>query len=827
MNTFELDEKTLISIKNIFVDLLKKTNISDEEKNDKIYNITNIFNKIIENQENFKLTKDNIKYLSENLLKLRQYISSKQKIGNINNLVRDDATLQQIKNIEIFLKSFNNYKAMKSLVPRDYKDEYNKIESFKRAVSFTTKRLGLTLDDGVNRFIFKNQDYLRFFDKDFLLYKGYFSNEDEYNNYIDKIYKKNNDKKDSETNKKTINESEIGTNTIVTLFDDKKNKIIMNCRIKNQITYQGTPYYILEYKRNKNAGKNIESRLSNAFKSGLKSTLGMTNDKEILKSIEWEDEKPRNEDEIKTIYLEFEYPIPANLVKKVPIKLEDKFYRLNDEMFIPFENPNFFAVFHILKYSFKKALNVGRINKLYYILKTFKDKLKSSEDYYNYYKKKELPVIEMELKDNNDFGKNIKDAEKVDKNASDLILGKFYNTLESEKGKEVDDDNEYNNSAISSDTMIGGKKTKKNKQTNRKTRKNEQSGGLSTSMTKGGRIKVIIDKITKYIFTQNLKSKIDDSKLNSSMLGYIIEEQRNFLKAAIYYFGKNIKLEDITYEKYDIEEINKYINGENLKEYNTLELIEILSQKVWPERQYGDDITDDFEKTRQRLKEGFDKKKEIVKNINIKENISKASTFLKEGINEIYKKKIALNNKESDNNNNNNKSNQNKEIVKNKNIKENISKASTFLKEGINEIDKNSKNNLDKLLSMAFKNNIKLNRIFDIAFRKMVDRKIDELFIEKPSSSSNQVPYEIYIKQVVKFYSAILFSSVSASHFTCSTALNITAGVLSNPLAFLGASIPGLPVLPPFLKTLTSANTPQCYVSSMLFLYIVFRMWRL
>ena len=652
------------------------------------------------------------------------------------------------------------------MIPQDYKDDFSNLESLKRGVSFTTKRLGLTLDSGVDRLIFKNQDYLKFFDKKFLFHEGYFSTENEYNNAISK--KNNNDKKQKNQ------EIEVGSDSIAIL--NKKQNIKFYSRIKDVLQYDNSKYYLLEYKKKKPNTKTITDKL----KSGFNTFTGNNSEKEIKKSIEWRDTKNANSSEIKSIYADFEYPIPAKFVEIDPMTVKDKFYKLNDEIFIPFENPDFFVVFHILKYCFKKALNLGRVNKLYYILKTFKNKLKSSEDYYNYYKKKELPVIETELINNKEIGKNVDDANNLLRTNEELT-----NTVikaivkEAETHDEKDEGSNNNNN-------VGGKKTKKNKQTNRKTKKNIQYGGLSVSGTIKGDINVIIDKLSKYIFTQNLKSQQKDEELKGTMLEYIIEEQQLFIKAAIYYFDIDIKLEDITYEKYDNNAIEKYITDNNYINKGTYDLIRILADKIWPKRQHGGDTTDNAKIVIEKIKKGIDKNKEFIKNAKIKdvaENViddfNKKRQRLKEGIDK------------------------NKEIVK-----DTVSKAKTFLKEASNAV---------------FANNVILNRIFDIAFRKMVDRRINKLFIS--SSSSNQVPSEIDIKQVVKFYSAILFSCATASHFTCTTALNTTAMVLTNPLAFLGASIPGLPVLPPFLKMLVSANTPQCNVSCMLFTYVAFRMW--
>jgi len=125
------------------------------------------------------------------------------------------ATDAEITNIELFFKNYDRYHDTKKLIPQDYKDDFSSLESLKRGVSFTTKRLGLTLDSGVDRLIFKNQDYLKFFDKKFLFDEGYFSTENEYNNAM-------NPSKRNKINKSLNIES--GTNTIATLFDDKKTK---------------------------------------------------------------------------------------------------------------------------------------------------------------------------------------------------------------------------------------------------------------------------------------------------------------------------------------------------------------------------------------------------------------------------------------------------------------------------------------------------------------------------------------------------------------------------------------------------------------------------
>jgi len=693
------------------------------------------------------------------------------------------ATDAEITNIELFFKNYDRYHDTKKLIPQDYKDDFSSLESLKRGVSFTTKRLGLTLDSGVDRLIFKNQDYLKFFDKKFLFDEGYFSTENEYNNAM-------NPSKRNKINKSLNIES--GTNTIATLFDDKKTKknIKLYSRIKDVLQYDNSKYYLLEYKKKKTNTKTILDKV----KSGFNTFTGNSSEKEINKSIEWRDTKKNtNPDEIISIYADFKYPIPAKLVEIDPMS-KDKFFKLNDQIFIPFkeENKNIFVVFHILKYCFKKALNYGRINKLFYILKTLKNEFVNHKEYYDYYKNNTLPkkLENLKASDNNldnDTLKNIEksrqivpsDVEKIT-NEIEKLADKDRKEDENEIKNAAEDNLDNNANAKQENVKVGGKKTKKNEKINRKTKKNIQYGGVSISGTVKGDINVIIDKLSKYIFTENLKSNHVDIELKDTMLEYIIEEQQLFINAAIYYFGIDIELKDITYENYNLDVIDTYINENNYKNKDTYDLIKILADKIWPKRvhQNGGDINDEItgsdfrDYIKDKSREGFEKTKEGIDYIKDKSREGFEKT--KEGIDYIKDKS----------------------------------------REGFNEASRSVANKIDSVSNLVFANNVKLNRIFDIAFRKMIDRRIEKLFTTSSNSSNEEE-----LSTLSSFYSAIKFSTILSAHFTCSTALNITAGILSNPL-----SITGLPILPPFIKGLTSANTPQCYISMMLCAYAMFRM---
>ena len=69
--------------------------------------------------------------------------------------------------------------------PVDYLDEFSTRAMASRAASFLTQRMGITMSDGVDRLIFKNQDFVQFFDPKYLFNKGYFGSVEEYKNLMD------------------------------------------------------------------------------------------------------------------------------------------------------------------------------------------------------------------------------------------------------------------------------------------------------------------------------------------------------------------------------------------------------------------------------------------------------------------------------------------------------------------------------------------------------------------------------------------------------------------------------------------------------------------
>jgi hypothetical protein len=108
-------------------------------------------------------------------------------------------------------------------------------------------------------------------------------------------------------------------------------------------------------------------------------------------------------------------------------------------------------------------------------------------------------------------------------------------------------------------------------------------------------------------------------------------------------------------------------------------------------------------------------------------------------------------------------------------------------------------------------NNRILDKIFDYSYKRMVYYRIKEMHGEANSQVDNQF--------IGRFYVKIYYSIIMSAHFTCTTAVNVTLGVLSNPLASFGIVIPVN--LPPIAKTLTQANTPQCYISSLFATYMI------
>ena len=99
-----------------------------------------------------------------------------------------DASPEQKKLLTIFRTKFKNNDASGNKFPTDYLDE-EKI--WQEKIDFVTKRAGLSLtsDNMVDRFIFKNQDYLDSFNINYLVRQGYLGTEDEYEKLLKNVGK--------------------------------------------------------------------------------------------------------------------------------------------------------------------------------------------------------------------------------------------------------------------------------------------------------------------------------------------------------------------------------------------------------------------------------------------------------------------------------------------------------------------------------------------------------------------------------------------------------------------------------------------------------------
>jgi hypothetical protein len=421
-------------------------------------------------------------------------------------------------------------------------------------------------------------------------------------------------------------------------------------------------------------------------------------------------------------YKLFPYPIPEDLVKKNMSTSIGDFYKLNEEINIPFKNPKMFTVFHILKYTVKKAFSVGRMKQLYSILKSMKYALNSNKDILSAFRKNKPPKeLEKIIKENSvdetvnkEIGKMITDIEKKEDGSPSTNRTQDYlpKTQRMPGGLMKGSD----------DLRVPHNKTVKR-------------GGLASSITEKGRIEVIIDKLRKYIYCKNLshaKEYVDLLHIGSSLLNgktfpggklpddhllkYAEIEQRRFLMLGILYYKKN-------------STVNIFPKG-----WKTL-LDSKVIRSSFPYFDFNDE-----------------RKNKQITNEMIDSQINTATTY---------------------------------EMVK--------ILADLALKNG------NTGNNRI------------LDKIFDYSYKRMVYYRIKEMHGEANSQVDKQF--------IGRFYVKIYYSIIMSAHFTCTTAVNVTLGVLSNPLASFGIVIPVN--LPPIAKTLTQANTPQCYISSLFATYMI------
>jgi hypothetical protein len=689
-------------------------------------------------------------------------------------------------------------------IPSDYQNDDSVGEVAKRTASFVSQRAGLSLADGVDRLIFKNQDYLELFSKEYLFNKGYYGSTEEYKNLLKSGV--------SSTFLNSRNNSPImypGTRVNVKIPGFLNSNMVARL-VKKTVDGEGKFSYIVEYKK-----KIDQKSWSNLVSSSAKNLTGMTElyqlenpvKEMILKSdgptlpfsnIELNDTKEccpcsketpssggdatppdvpviqnpiideQEQPMLETIiepqtqindatnsnpyYKQHPCPIPAELVTKNMSSAVPLFYKLNEEFNIPFENPDMFIVFHMLKYQFKKTLNLARINLLYHILNSFGKAMRQNEAYYSTLKGLSYP-------EDPELQQNLKAAETT---PSDKIA-KFTTETDKQLAKEKADDDKETEVATPVQAQNAGKKrTTKSKRYRKNKTKKITKGGLHFSGTVDGDVGVINDKISKYIFGKNLRTpEWRDKPFNDKHpLKYVEEEQKMFLALAILYYKNMTNAEQK--QKYDeifmdLNPFSNYLdesqNKDLTNDINTelvnhegktpYQMVLILADLVWPNRnhQVG------------QLGGLFN-----IPNMGIRKSLNTKIQYVGESI---------------------------------------------------------------------AKNNMFLNKIFDYAFKRMVFYRLKTLFVPitvtaETKTLTREQKNSLY--ETVNFYRKIKFSTISSSHFTCTTASNVALGVISNP--FAGAMGYGAAVtnLPHALHTVAQLNTPQCYIATLLCAYVLFFM---
>jgi hypothetical protein len=678
---------------------------------------------------------------------------------------------------------------VKITLPTDYNNEFSAGEMAKRTASFVSQRSGLSLADGVDRLIFKNQDYLEFFDKTNLFDKGYYGSVEEYKNLL-----KSSASSTYLNSKNNSPEIYVGTRVNIKLpnsgYISDSNMV---ARVVEKIMINGETYYIVEYKKRLDQGKSFIEKSKNLLSSSAKSLSGMTelaqleiynNEKAIQQQaieptlntpdIVLNDESvtsPETPLKPNPYYSRYSCPIPANLVTKETSSAVPFFYKLNDEIYIPFENPDLFNVFHMLKYQFKKCLNNARINLLYHILSSFGKAMRQNEIYYNTLKGLSYP-------DNDEIKKNLIAADETLKNNKNFVE-EMKNKIEKKISEEQkEEDQEKNNTPPN--TQGGKKRTKKYKHSrNNKTKKIK--GGLNLSGTVSGDIGVITDKISKYIFGKNLRTPEWRGKLpDDHPLKYVEEEQKMFLGLAILYYD-NMNNEEEK-KKYDeifmdpnpfidyldesknkdlTQNINNTLN-EKYTDSTPYEMVLILADKIWPEREHTP-----------------------------KAPPQTGGIF---GIRDMG-------------------------------IAKSMNDSKKYVGEKIQQGRQYANTKIQNIGEKIAKNNMILNKIFDYAYKRMVYYKLKKLFIEiDPNTDSLSDVQKNNLYNTVSFYRKIKFSTMMSAHFTCSTATNMAAAYISNPFAGAMGLASTVAQVPPLLHMASSLNTPQCYVAMYLCGYVLFFM---
>ena len=480
------------------------------------------------------------------------------------------------------------------------------------------------------------------------------------------------------------------------------------------------------------------------------------------------------------------------------------FMRMNDEVNIPFRNPAIFPVFHMIKYSYGKMFNFGRINLIWHMVNALQKSMKPYENTIN-----EIVILgpmDNILMKNVLKADNPKAASQVNKISNDEV-----NRQNKEEEKE-------NAEEKGKESKTGGR-TAKNRHTNHNKTQKKQKGGLNFSGTIKGDIGVIIDKIGKYMYCKNLrlihgheeglagkafKSIVGSAEPkeneyakfaipNTHVMYYVEEEQRRFLGLAIMYFtdvenrdhNNSIFMEPYPFVNYfDIGIENMYNNSTPEEPYNlnntidsflqneysgksTYELVKILADFVWPERQHFVDT----------VTKGGD--------LSIRRGLSAAAKA--------------------------------------------VSKTASVVKHAVR---KGTNVGIQAVGELAAKNNMVLNKLFDYSFKRMVYYRLIDMHrsvftvdgkFEPPAKlnrTTNSQRITENMLEMCKFYLKLKFVFIRGAHFPCSSALNIISGFTSNPVAtFVQGLLPE--VLAPFIQV----NTPQCYCACIICAFGLFSMY--
>jgi hypothetical protein len=725
----------------------------------------------------------------------------KQPIVDYKSYINpEDATEFDKQQINAFTEEKKKNPSIR--IPGDYSQEENVGSKIKRGLSFTGQRLGVTAGTGIDRLLFKNQNYLRFIRKDWLFNKGYFGNDREYRQLIGE------------------NVFDLGTTVKLTLSPNQT----FTCRINKEIIEKdtGLKYYWVEYKTREGDNKvNLLNTLMGRGGAPVQASVRNTKPEPLITIIDDESEG-FDKGEIDGSYFKvYDYPVLEEMLVSANKSSQNFYFKLNEEKNPPFANENLFNFLHMFKYSFNKALLYCRVNWPHHIIKELLAALNEtpyiteadSPEEYNklteftsnekytlentrginddgrqnrnkylasyLFAYRKFMTIEMQglakslkfgMKDGaGDIGKALsraKDALSAPAEVQQKIIDSNDSTAEKQganfgSGKEETnpdmkevmaetlDTNPTPETEQAQGTSTGGRKHKYTRRAGKKIHTNKKQsrrmyGGALDSPT-------ILNKLTKYIYTRN----ITDKQPLSKVLTYAGEEQRRFIGLALQIYetgveSARIQAKDLSTKSFSFTEENSvssdvdaYLNNKHSgKDIETL--ISDLANKMSTAQAGGLSMP----------------------NLGIKSTLTNGRSY-----------------------------------VANRTL------------------------NRD--------DDIALNQIFNYSYKRMVNdrlRKIFEWRIRKKELTEEQkaevtenggdiVHVETFKKHretVNEFLKEFSWSIIMSAHFTCSTATNLALAWF-NPLTV----IPGMP---PQLTALISPVTPQCFISGIMFTSLLFKL---